>query len=159
MSYEPTKWCCACQKQVYIGDFYQRSIRCKNCCRERNNLRWQNEDVRSRAAPRQAFVSMLHDAKRRADSKKLPFDLLDYRVELRDRYDKLVCEVSGLSLVNGRGKRQALSPSFDRVKPELGYVYSNIRIIAFCLNAAFGQWGEEETAVLMAAWLEKRDTT
>lgn len=100
---------------------------------------------------------MLHDAKRRADKKQLPFDLFDYREELRDRYDKLVCEVSGVQLVNGRGRRSALSPSFDREKPELGYVYGNVRIIAFGLNAAFGQWGEDQTAALMKAWLDKRN--
>ncbi len=52
--------------------------------------------------------------------------------------------MSGLPFEKGIGVAGPLSASIDRIKPDLGYVYSNSRIICLALNRAFSDWGEEE---------------
>lgn len=45
-------------------------------------------------------------------------------------------------------------PSIDRVIPNLGYVYSNIRIVCFGMNAALGDWGEDKFKRLVKGYLK-----
>ncbi len=49
------------------------------------------------------------------------------------------------------------SPSVDRIDPKKGYVYSNIRIVCFSLNAAIGNWGDEKTLEVMRTWIARVD--
>lgn len=54
------------------------------------------------------------------------------------------CAVSGLRLERpGCGKVTALTASVDRMNPDYGYIRPNCRIVAFCVNAAMNNWGED----------------
>ena len=69
-----------------------------------------------------------HHAKHRAKSKGVPFDL---RIE--DIVIPAVCPVLGLPFKWGTGQmgwRNMRAPSLDRIKPQLGYVAGNVRIIS-----------------------------
>lgn len=66
------------------------------------------------------------------------------------------CEMTGLPFNQGDEKRAWNSPTIDRIKPELGYVIGNVRVICWCLNAALGDWGEDETRKVMTAWLTQK---
>lgn len=90
--------------------------------------------------------------KTRCKNKGLPFDLDKYENEINERIEKGICEVSGFPLRLEHGKRDFNSPSIDRVVPELGYVYSNIRIVAFSVNAALGDWGEDKFLQVLKHW-------
>jgi hypothetical protein len=46
----------------------------------------------------------------------------------------LFCPVLGMPLAYGNGKQENFSPSLDRIRPELGYVAGNIRIISHRAN-------------------------
>ena len=97
---------------------------------------------------------MVNAAKHRAKKAWLPFDLDAYRSEIRSRLQG-PCELTGIPFKTG-GERDWNSPSIDRIDPEKGYVYSNIRIILWCLNSAFGYWGEDQFERVARAWLERR---
>lgn len=49
-----------------------------------------------------------------------------------------------------------MTPSLDRIKPELGYIKSNVRLICFGLNAALGNWGEEIFLLFARAMISKQ---
>ena len=98
--------------------------------------------------------AMVGAAKHRAKKAWLPFDLDAYRSEIRSRLAGS-CELTGLPFNIG-GARDWDSPSIDRIDPEKGYVYTNIRIILWSLNSAFGYWGEEKFEQVARAWLERR---
>lgn len=99
----------------------------------------------------------LASIRQRTHAKELGFDLDDHFNEIRDRVAKWRCEISGVKLVTEANKTHPRSISIDRIDSKLGYLYSNIRINAWGLNAAFSHWGEEETARLMRRWLDIRD--
>jgi hypothetical protein len=78
----------------------------------------------------------------RARARKLgaPFDLDQHEMALWVRYCRKVCEVTGMPLQT-EGPVGPFTASIDRVDPAKGYVYSNIRIVCFTLNAAMSNWG------------------
>lgn len=148
------KQCSRCWAFKPKSEFYTRtdgrhygnlSSRCKNCVKEEAN-------EHNRKFPERQVVS---NAKHRAKKAWLPFDLDAYRSEIRHRLTQ-PCELTGTPFKIG-GERDWNSPSIDRIDPEKGYVYSNIRIILWALNSAFGYWGEDQFEVVARAWLERKD--
>lgn len=80
-------------------------------------------------------------------SKKLgvPYDLHEHRAELEKRLTKMTCEITGIALAYQKDDARLWnSPSLDRIVPEEGYVYSNVRIVAFGVNTLLGNWGEDD---------------
>lgn len=108
-------------------------------------------DARIRA--KQFVVSI----KQRIKAQDLGFDLDQYLPELTERISRWKCELSGIRLDQGSSRTAINSVSLDRIDSSKGYLYSNIRVVAWGLNAAFAHWGEEETARLMRRWLDIRD--
>src|SRR5208282_3251573 len=94
-------------------------------------------------------------ARHRAKKQGLPFDLHNFISRLEEQYRR-GCELSGVPFVLGKRKIGPYSASLDRKIPSLGYVFSNVRLICFCLNASFGAWGEEITFEIFKAWEAKR---
>lgn len=88
----------------------------------------------------------------RAKRKGLPFNL-----EACDIVVPTVCPVLGTAFAFGAGYKDTRSPSIDRIKPHLGYVRGNIRVISLRANALRNDaTAAELTAVaLYAANLEK----
>lgn len=145
--------CSLCLQEKLVTDFYVRtdgrqagnfSSRCRKCvgveARQRRERLVEDQMVRA--------------AKFRANKRGLAFDLDQYKIELRSRILS-GCELTGLPFAI-KGKRDWNSPSVDRIKPEQGYVLSNVRIILWGLNSAFGYWGEEVTEVFARAWLGRK---
>lgn len=101
---------------------------------------------------------LVTSAKPRARKKGLPFDLDQHIPEIQARINTGVCELSGLPFTprGKNGKMGPLSASLDRIKPELGYVYSNIRIICWALNIAFCNWGEDVSRLIFRAMERKK---
>lgn len=73
----------------------------------------------------------LRAARKRAKAGDVAFALTKADVELPD-----VCPVFGSTLDYGRGKgrRPYASPSLDRIRPELGYVKGNVRVVCYRAN-------------------------
>lgn len=62
------------------------------------------------------------------------------------------CEVCGLSF-DLKGKRQALSPSIDKIDPTRGYTQDNCRFVAWAVNRFKGENSENDmwrVAIAMA---------
>jgi hypothetical protein len=96
---------------------------------------------------------MVAAARTRSRQRHLPFDLNDRVREIQERINTGVCEASGVSfnLETGQG-RLWNSPSLDRIVPSLGYVYSNIRIVLWVVNAAKGEFSDDVVVPAMKAW-------
>ena len=80
---------------------------------------------------REANVEMVmwHNSKNRAKKKGLPFDLTIEDLEIPEK-----CPILGLELKVGLNSSLEISPSLDRIVPELGYVKGNIRVISHRAN-------------------------
>ena len=153
------------------GRFGKRPL-CKVCQREYES-RWRSKTKEYRQAQRQKRAvenkiyhqeyytkhraeSLVSEARRRSAKKGIPFDLDEHLEEIRQRFEAGVCEMTGLQLDFHCRRISWNSPSMDRIEPALGYVYSNLRIVCYAMNAAMQNWGEETTEMVMRAWLEKR---
>ena len=93
---------------------------------------------------RQEWSMILRECKKRAESKRIPFDIdSDYLMSLYEQSGGL-CEVIGmiLSFDNGRpGKWNPYRCSIDRISPSKGYVKGNIRLVCLAVNIAMNTWG------------------
>lgn len=149
MSYEPKQQCPSCREWKYIGDFYpqERIKKCKSC----HAISVKDWSVRNKA------TRMIVAARVRAKAKGVDCDLTleSHRELLHDRIYNGACEATGLPFVLDAEAVGPFSPSMDRVKPELGYVYSNLRVVVFGFNAAIGSWGEDVFRVIAEAYLER----
>lgn len=72
---------------------------------------------------------LLYNAKIRARSNDLPFDLTPEDVKIPD-----VCPVLGIPLICSNGLMTDNSPNLDRIVPKLGYVKGNVHVISFLAN-------------------------
>ena|ERR1700761_7387173 len=71
--------------------------------------------------------------KQRSETKGLPFSLtVDW---IKNKYEIGKCDVTGLSFEFNK-KRGMLSPSVDRIIPELGYTPENCRMVLWWFNIA-----------------------
>ena len=115
----------------------------------RNHLREKNH-LRRRTKRAMCLVAA---ARIRARRKNTPFDLGPNDIAaLQKIIDEGHCEISGVEL-RFRGPRSAVSPSLDRIEPQLGYVPGNVRIVCHALNAGMGDWGEAELLRVVEAWM------
>jgi len=95
-------------------------------------------------------------ARIRARKWDLPFDLHHHIDDLQQRINKGSCELTGYPLDLGPAKGRTRiynAPSIDRIVPEKGYVYDNVRVVCFAANAAMGDWGEDKIRDIMRHWL------
>jgi hypothetical protein len=75
-------------------------------------------------------LKMLKDARSRARAKNLPFALAIEDIVVPER-----CPILEVAFVAGTKDQHSLSPTLDRVIPELGYVRGNVRVISHRANA------------------------
>ena len=87
----------------------------------------------------------LVDCKKRAKNKGIKFslDLKHLQRALNETDGR--CWVSGVVFKpDHKGFfRNPYRPSFDRIDSKKGYTPDNVRIVAYCVNAAMNEWGLE----------------
>ena len=93
--------------------------------------------------------AMLRSAKARAKKLELPFDL--------DIYDILYvfpdeCPVFKLPFYMYESKVARMSPSLDKIDPDLGYIKGNIQVISHMANA-MKQDASKEHLIVFAHWI------
>ncbi|HRG71536.1 MAG TPA: hypothetical protein PLH95_07845 [Thauera aminoaromatica] len=101
---------------------------------------------------------MLNAARWRAEQKGLPFDLTKQWV--LDRISR--CEVTGLALSMEPmpGSRQnPFGPSLDRKDCAKGYTTENTRVVAWGLNCALSDFGEEAFRKIALAYVRAAGLT
>lgn len=142
------KLCRGCGEFKSWSAFYPKQARCKLCV-----IIQTNEDRKSIPG-----WGAIRQAASRARSRNLPFDLYEHKELLFERF-KNGCELTGLPFdfaVQGKGGAWN-SPSIDRIEPELGYVYTNVRLVLWSLNMALANWGENQFEKVARAWLARKD--
>ena len=96
--------------------------------------------------------TMWSSASHRAKVKKMPFSILPSDIIIPE-----FCPVFGTRIETGRckvkGKTRANAASLDRIKPELGYVKGNIRVISYKANTMKSNASLEDIKKLVK-WLE-----
>ncbi len=161
-----TEFCPRCKTRKTLAEFFNGNRKkgtspyCRICTREyaaqyRQKNPGRHADYVRSYRKKHPVRNLIHATRGRAKVAGVPFDLDQYEEELKVRFAAGVCEMSGIPLdVNPTGLTfDALS--IDRIDPEKGYVYSNIRIVCFAMNAALGSWGEATLRTIVAAWLAK----
>lgn len=125
---------------------------CSSSCQTEHgsNLRW--EKIKTKHTTRLSF--MYSGAKNRAKAKNLPFDITpEYLIEIWEKQAGL-CAVSGLvfdlSKPEIKGQPRWNAPSLDRIKPELGYVKGNLRLVVYQINVAINEFGLDHFLKLCA---------
>lgn len=73
---------------------------------------------------------ILTSARARAKVRGIAFDILPEDISLPTH-----CPITGVELIYGCGVGRKDGPSLDRIRPELGYVRGNVRIISFLANS------------------------
>lgn len=89
-------------------------------------------------------MAMWHSSKKRAKKRGLPFDLTIEDIEVPEK-----CPILGLELKVGSESSREISPSLDRIVPELGYVKGNIRVISLRANRLKSDASIEELEAIL----------
>lgn len=92
---------------------------------------------------------ILGHARRRAELAGIPFDL-----KPEDIICPEFCPVLGIPLFLTDGRKTDNSPSLDRIRSDLGYTKSNVRVISFRANRIKNNSRPEELRRI-ADWVEK----
>lgn len=119
---------------------YAKSGDCRECARKKSRSYMTRRREREGDVFKQAqkdwtktntgwLSCALNDAKKRAKSKNLEFN-----ISISDLSVPSHCPVLGVQLVIGNGFAQDNSPSIDRIHPALGYVRGNVRVISWKAN-------------------------
>lgn len=116
----------------------RRKIAMKQWTLDHRDVLRQREAVRQLTQRGEGMVS---HARIRAARKQVPFNL--NTADIQARIDAGHCEMTGVVFNMTPGGPHWNSPSIDRIKPALGYVASNVRIICHAMNCAMNRWGEE----------------
>lgn len=172
------KKCSVCLTEKPLSEFRKYGGRsrdglrplCKPCQREyEKKWRSQSQDYRKVQRAKRKDKAKIYAAgyieknraaylissvKRRCQKKGIPFDLDLHEKELSARISLMRCEITGFPLRAKHGKQYYNSPSIDRIDPLKGYLYSNVRIVCFAINAAMGQWGLEKLETIIKHWKE-----
>jgi hypothetical protein len=165
------KRCRKCDVELVVGEtcapsrLKRRNYTCRECANDYDRAwraanpekRWESRRAWRAANPerargrvrawrganpaRAAFLIAMANARTRSRKKGLLYDLTEYRDQLWALF-LLGCSLTGMpfSFVGGMTFD---SPSLDRIVPERGYVWGNVRWVWHGLNCAAGTWGIE----------------
>ena len=173
----PMKICAKCSLEQSEEEFYPRTGgtrrgTCRTCmglrhkrhrdanrdkvAARRNRWAAANRDhLKVRAAVRRLTkraMCLIAAARVRARKKGLPFDLDLYPQQIDDALTWGKCQLSNVPFDLSPGRTFA-SPSIHRIRPELGYVRSNVLVVCQAMNTALGDWGEEPLKLIVRGWL------
>lgn len=177
-----TKVCTVCGEDKPLDQYRKYSGRgrlglrplCKVCQRA-YEMAWRSNSVESRKEARlrrkdkaeiysrkwrmeNRAAYLISECRRRCLKKGIPFDLDMHSQELQQRISRGICEVSGIAMdATADPGRRFNAPSIDRINPAAGYVIGNVRVVAFCVNAMMGDWGESVAIQVMKEWLKNKE--
>lgn len=142
--------CRGCQGAQPIDNFRQhnkggRRWTCRSCENGwvRTTKPWSSrakKEYQKRVRLERRGLSLVSDAKRRAKTKGIPFDL-DWR-DIQRRLDLGKCEITSLPF-DLMSPKAWNAPSLDQIRPGAGYTKENTRVVLYSLNVMLGTWGVE----------------
>lgn len=126
------KKCFACKKIKESTEFYVDNrlksglaSSCKVCVEGRVDQKKKYQRFREN----NPVAYLVNPARCRAKQKQIPFDINNDDVVI-----PAICPVLGIPLIASKHKYSPNSPSLDRIKPALGYVKGNVRVISYRAN-------------------------
>ena len=131
------------------------AYQCKDCI----NSSYDADSARKRRALQKlenGAALLVKSAKERAKKRGLSFDLNKHIDEIQAIIDSGKCQMTGVEFYIGEG-RFFNTPSIDRINPKDGYIFSNIRIICWGMNAALGDWGEEKLMQMINGYINTKE--
>ena len=143
-------------RKVYDTEYRNRpDVRAKRKAKQREWRKANAEHLAKRGAKRlleKRGMALVASARTRACKRRIEFNLDQHIDSIQQRIDIGLCELSGIPFDLSPGRTFA-SPSLDRINPDKGYVYTNIRVICHAMNVALGDWGEDALRQVMSQWL------
>jgi hypothetical protein len=122
--------CVACSQPRVVG-----KVHCPRHAKEQSERQFAKAST-----PEGRVRGLVIRAKARAKERGVPFDL-----DVKDLLPlPIVCPVLGIRLTFNGGRMKRNSPSLDRMKPELGYVRGNVRVISQRANGLKSDATSEE---------------
>jgi len=117
-------------KRAWEAAHHAKTSARKRAWRIANADKMQN--ARDRWASAHPESKHLREARTRAKRAGVPCTLT--LANVRELLAPMRCSATGLPLAHAKGQPSALSPSIDRIAPELGYVPGNVRSVAYGFN-------------------------
>jgi hypothetical protein len=108
--------------------------------------------LKNSAPKKYTSQQMRSSAKKRADALCVPYDLDAKYIE---SICPDICPIFKIELKFGGGNKGKNSASLDRIKPSLGYVKGNVRVISYLANLMKNEASDEEL-ILFAKWILKK---
>lgn len=135
--------CTMCEQVLPLSAFSRDGNRlcgrmyvCKSCARVGTRRREVVRRLTKRAD------QLIRSIKSRSKKRGLACDLGQHIADIQARIDAGFCELSGLPFDIILGV-SPFAPSIDKIDPNGGYLYSNIRVVCHSVNCALGYWGVE----------------
>ena len=148
--------CKECHR-AYENEYRRRPNVKKNIKILRQKRRKKDIIYRQKYRAKNRAKYLIDSCRDRCIKNGIEFNLDDYVNDIQKRMDNGICEITGSSFyLEPKKGTHPLVPSIDRIDPDKGYVYSNIRVVCWCVNAAMGNWGKEETYRIMKHWVNSR---
>lgn len=145
------KQCPQCNK-IYLSPYKIKRKFCSVVCSKRFEYDIHMLDYKWRLG------KLLGMAKHRANKQNIPFDItIDDLIYLWDKNNGC-CELTktpfNLRPPSNGNSCNWDAPSVDKIKPSLGYVRGNIRLICYQVNMSLGEYGQEQLYNLCRALLQ-----
>lgn len=140
---DQARWRCVCDcgGQIVVTGSALRTGRNKSCgCYRKDRA---GNLYRKHGLSKTPAYTMFYDARKRAASFNLPFD-----IEPSDIVVPSTCPVLGIPIAPGGARDN--TPSLDRIRPERGYVKGNVRVISFRANRIKSDATAEELRAVLA---------
>ena len=121
----------------------RRRKECRDCMNKRKNAHYRDN----------AMAYKIREAKRRATSKGLPFDITEEDIEVPE-----VCPLIGIPLEISSKGHSPNSPSIDRIDCDKGYVKGNVWIVSYKANTVKSDASLEELEMLVSNLRKKKES-
>ena len=137
--------------------FSTYSNKAKYCIQCRKRVQY----LKSCKDPTWRLSKLLAAAKQRSTNKELDFNIdLSFLLDLWNVQEGK-CNLTGLAFdLNPWGKKGQVNPqapSIDRIKPSLGYIKGNVRLITYHMNIALSDFGEKEFENLIKHYVKGKN--
>ncbi len=154
---------CSCGETNPNKFYVKRKTKCKKCILNNAKIKYTNlnESDREKYIKKQNkwqddnFLNFrLLQAKSRAKSKKLPFEIdVEYLEELLEQQENK-CFYSGIEM--GIGRLAKYSASIDRIDSTKGYVKGNVAFVIAAVNTMKSDLSEKEFLSIVKAIYKKQ---
>lgn len=116
-------------------------------------------DKKYRESEKGTITALFNQSKKNAKERNKEFSLT--KNEIAQLLKTKLCSLTGISfdykLVNENSKSNPFRPSLDRINPNKGYNYDNVRLVCVAVNYCLNEFGEEVFRNICTTYLENKN--